>query len=101
MRNGRIMIVSDRENVLEELETILRPGAHLALRVVDGDEALRTLVDGLVPDLVISDLGSDRALEGIEYIWRFREMNRVGRHMVVVEEGAPFSQAFGHLPAGP
>jgi putative nucleotidyltransferase with HDIG domain len=28
-------------------------------------------------------------------VWRFREMNRVGRHMVVVEEGAPFSGAFG------
>ncbi|HEX8906520.1 MAG TPA: hypothetical protein VF771_16845, partial [Longimicrobiaceae bacterium] len=47
--------------------------------------------DGLVPDVVISDLGCDRALEGIDYVWRFRELNRVGRHMVVVENGAPFS----------
>ncbi|HEX8903861.1 MAG TPA: HD domain-containing phosphohydrolase, partial [Longimicrobiaceae bacterium] len=30
-------------------------------------------------------------LEGIDYVWRFREMNRAGRHMVVVEDGAPFS----------
>jgi response regulator RpfG family c-di-GMP phosphodiesterase len=94
MRSGRILIVSDREDVLEELESILRLGAHHSLRVIDGEQALRTLVDGLVPDLVISDLGSDRALEGIEYFWRFREMNRVGRHMVVVESGAPFSQRF-------
>ncbi|HEU0053425.1 MAG TPA: HD domain-containing phosphohydrolase [Longimicrobium sp.] len=92
---GRIMIVSDREDVVAELEPIIRAGRHLALSVKDGDEALRTLDEGLVPDLVISDLGSSRSLEGIEYVWRFREMNRVGRHMVVVEEGAPFSGAFG------
>ena len=92
---GRIMIVSDREEVIAELEPLIRAGQHLALSVTDGDEALRTLEEGLVPDLVISDLGSERSLEGIEYVWRFREMNRVGRHMVVVEEGAPFSGAFG------
>ncbi|HEU4457223.1 MAG TPA: hypothetical protein VFR81_29405, partial [Longimicrobium sp.] len=89
------MIVSDRQEVVAELEPILRAGQHLALSVANGDEALRILEEGLVPDLVISDLGSERSLEGIEYVWRFREMNRVGRHMVVVEEGAPFSGAFG------
>ncbi|HEX8691987.1 MAG TPA: HD domain-containing phosphohydrolase [Longimicrobium sp.] len=89
------MIVSDREEVVAELEPILRAGEHLALSVSNGDEALRILDEGLVPDLVISDLGSERSLEGIEYVWRFREMNRVGRHMVVVEEGAPFSAVFG------
>jgi response regulator RpfG family c-di-GMP phosphodiesterase len=92
---GRIMIVSDRKEVVAELEPIIRAGQHLSLSVADGDEALRILEEGLVPDLVISDLGSERSLEGIEYVWRFREMNRVGRHMVVVEEGAPFSGAFG------
>jgi response regulator RpfG family c-di-GMP phosphodiesterase len=91
MLNGRIMIVSDRAEVVAELEPIIRAGQHLALTVPDGAEALQTLEEGLVPDIVISDLGCDRALEGIDYLWRFREMNRAGRHMVVVEDGAPFS----------
>lgn len=88
------MIVSDRQEVVAELEPIIRAGKHLALSVTDGDEALRILEEGLVPDLVISDLGSERSLDGIQYVWRFREMNRVGRHMVIVEEGAPFSSVF-------
>lgn len=91
MLNGRIMIVSDRDEVIAELETIIRGGQHLPLIVPDGREALQTLDEGLVPDIVISDLGCDRALDGIDYVWRFREMNRAGRHMVVVEDGAPFS----------
>lgn len=94
MPSARIMIVSDRREVVAELEPIIRAGEHLALSVADGEEALRTLEEGLVPDLVISDLGCARALEGIEYVWRFRDMNRVGRHMVVVENGAPFTHVF-------
>jgi response regulator RpfG family c-di-GMP phosphodiesterase len=91
MLNGRIMIVSDRAEVIDELEPIIRNGQHLPLIVPDGAEALQTLEEGLVPDIVISDLGCDRALNGIDYLWRFRELNRAGRHMVVVENGAPFS----------
>jgi putative nucleotidyltransferase with HDIG domain len=91
MLNGRIMIVSDRPDVVAELEPIVRAGQHLALTVVDGREALQTLEDGLVPDLIISDLGSEHSLEGIDYIFRFRELNRVGRHLVVVEPGADFT----------
>lgn len=87
---GRIMIVSDRPEVIAELEPILRTAEHLATSVPTGAEALRILRDGVVPDLVISDLGSDHSLEAIDYVWRFREVNRVGRHMVIVEEGAPF-----------
>lgn len=89
---GRIMIVSDRHEVVEELQPILRSGEHLSLSVPDGGEALRVLRDGVVPDLLISDLGSSRSLEAMDYVWRFREVNRVGRHMVIVEDGAPFSR---------
>jgi response regulator RpfG family c-di-GMP phosphodiesterase len=60
--------------------------------VPDGEAALRMLREAVVPDLVISDLGSQHSLEGLDYVWRFREMNRVGRHMVIVEDGAPFSR---------
>lgn len=87
------MIVSDRREVVDELEPILRAGSHVAVSVPDGAEALRTLQDGVIPDLLISDLGSERALEGMAYIWRFRQLNRAGRHLAVVEDGAPFAAA--------
>jgi response regulator RpfG family c-di-GMP phosphodiesterase len=99
MLSGRIMIVSDRKEVVAELQPIIRAGQHLALTVPDGAEALRTLEEGLVPDLVISDLGSRRSLQDIEYVLRFRELNRVGRHLAVVEDGAPFAGAGDTIPA--
>jgi response regulator RpfG family c-di-GMP phosphodiesterase len=95
--HGRIMIVSDRPEVVAELEPVLRAAEHVVLSVPNGEEALRILGDGVVPDLMISDLGSDRSLESLDYLWRFRDLNRVGRHLVVVEEGAPFS---GGVPGG-
>jgi len=99
MLSGRIMIVSDRKEVIAELQPIIRAGQHLALTVPDGAEALRTLEEGLVPDLVISDLGSHRSLDEIDYVLRFRELNRVGRHLAVVEDGAPFAAAGDTIPA--
>jgi response regulator RpfG family c-di-GMP phosphodiesterase len=93
--NGRIMVVSDRLAVVAELQAILRSSHHLALTVRDGDEALRILRDGVVPDVVISDLGCEPSLEAVEYVWRFRQMNRVGTHLVVVENGASFSSPEG------
>jgi response regulator RpfG family c-di-GMP phosphodiesterase len=99
MLSGRIMIVSDRKEVIAELQPIIRAGQHLALTVADGAEALRTLEEGLVPDVVISDLGSRRSLDEIDYVLRFRELNRVGRHLAVVEDGAPFAAAGDSVPA--
>src|ERR1700741_5555555 len=90
--SGRIMIVSDRPVVIAELEPILRATEHLCVSVPNGVEARRVLREGVVPDLLISDLGSERALEVMEYMGRFLKMNRVGRHLVV-EDGAPFSRA--------
>lgn len=93
MLSGRVMIVSDRTEVIAELERILRGGSHLTLAVSDAAEALEALQDGMVPDLLISDLGSESALSAMDYIWRFRGLNRAGRHLMVVEEGAPFAAA--------
>jgi putative nucleotidyltransferase with HDIG domain len=89
MLNGRILIVTDRAHVVAELEPIIRGGQHLPLAVSDGAEALRIMEDGVVPDVVVSDLASTAALEDVAYLWRFRELNRVGRRMVVVEEHGP------------
>lgn len=89
--HGRILIVSDRPQVLTELQPILLAGEHLPTSVPDGREAMRVLTDGVLPDVVISDPASERSMGEMDYVWRFREMNRVGRHLVIVEEGAPFS----------
>jgi len=99
MLSGRIMIVSDRQEVIAELQPIIRAGQHLALSVPTGAEALRTLEEGLVPDVVISDLGSGRSLEDMDYMLRFRELNRVGRHLAVVENDAPFARQGDTIPA--
>jgi response regulator RpfG family c-di-GMP phosphodiesterase len=88
MLNGRIMIVSDRRDVVAELEPLVRAGKHLAISVPNGEEALRSLEQGLVPDLIITDMGSTAAVRDSEYLQRFRQINRVGAHMVVLEEGA-------------
>ncbi len=100
MLSARVMIVSDRSEVVGELEGILRGGSHLTLAVADAAEALEALQDGMVPDLLISDLGADSSLREVDYIWRFRGLNRAGRHLMVVEAGAPFS-AVGEDPADP
>lgn len=96
--HGRILIVSDRPQVIAELQPILLAAEHLPTSVPDGAEAMRVLREGVVPDLVISDPGSDRSLGGMDYVWRFREMNRMGGHLVIVEDGAPFS---GPRPQAP
>lgn len=89
MISGRILIVSDRRQVVAELEPIIRAGDHMASVVPGGLEALRLLDDGMVPDVVISDLGCEQSLDGIRYVRRFRELNRTGAHLVVTEPGAP------------
>lgn len=91
MFNGRILIVSDRREVIAELEPIIRAGDHLATVVDDGDEAMQLLTDGLVPDVVITDAGSGRSHQALAYVRRFKELNRSGCHVVVAEDGAPFT----------
>lgn len=91
MISGRILIVSDRREVVAELEPIIRASDHMASVVPDGQEAMLMLDDGMVPDVVISDLGSERSFEGISYVQRFRQLNRTGAHLVVTEPGAPFT----------
>jgi response regulator RpfG family c-di-GMP phosphodiesterase len=86
--NGRILIVSDREDVVAELEPILRSGQHLALTVRDATEALETLEGGLVPDLIITDAGARAPEQTPAYLRRFSEINRVGEHMLVLDEDA-------------
>lgn len=101
MISGRILIVSDRREVVAELEPIIRAGEHMASVVPDGQEAMALLADGMVPDVVITDLGCDRSFEGIGYVRRFRELNRAGAHLVVTEPGAPSAAAqdrFSVLP---
>lgn len=95
MYSGRIMIVSGRDDVVAELEPIIRSGQHLVLSVADGAEAMAALNQGLVPDVVISDgpvpVPGDEALD---YVGRFHALNRLGRHMLVAdrESAAPLGE---------
>lgn len=93
MFHGRVLVVSDREEVVSTLGPMIRADGHLTLTVPTGEEALNVFEEGIIPDVVITDLGAGRSLEGISYLRRFRQLNQLGQHMVVVEEGAPFTGA--------
>ncbi|HEX8276403.1 MAG TPA: HD domain-containing phosphohydrolase [Longimicrobiaceae bacterium] len=91
MFHGRVLVVSDRREVVAELDPVIRAQGHLTLTVPSGEEALRVFEEGIIPDVVITDLGCGGSLEGIGYLRRFRQLNQLGQHLVVVEPGAPFS----------
>jgi response regulator RpfG family c-di-GMP phosphodiesterase len=93
MFRGRILVVSDRSEVIAELSPIIRSEGHLALAVSSGEEAMNVFEEGIIPDVVISDLGSSAALEGIAYMKQFRALNQMGQHLLVVEEGGPMGAA--------
>lgn len=95
MFHGRVLVVSDRDEVLAELDPAIRAEGHLTLTVPTGAEALSVFEEGIIPDVLITDVGAEGALEGISYLRRFRELNQFGRHMAVVEEGAPFARGAG------
>lgn len=89
MLSARILIVSDRGSVVAELTPLIQAGEHLATVVPGGAELMELMDAGLVPDIVISDLGSAGAYEQLGYVGRFRELNRAGCHLVVTEPDGP------------
>lgn len=91
MFHGRVLVVSDRDEVVSALDPLIREEGHLTLTVRSGEEALRVFEEGIIPDVVVSDPGSGSFLEGISYLRRFRQLNQLGQHMVVAGEGAPFT----------
>jgi CheY-like chemotaxis protein len=52
MFRGRILIVSDDEQVIAELDPLIRAEGHLSLTVPSAEEALQVLEDGIIPDIV-------------------------------------------------
>lgn len=91
MFSGRVLVVSDRAEVVSALDPMIRAEGHLTLTVPGGREALDVLEDGLVPDVVISDLDSQDSLQGLPYLGRFRQLNQFGQHLVVAAEGSPYT----------
>lgn len=91
MFHGRILVVSDRPEVVAEIDPVIRAEGHLTLTVPTGAEALNVFDEGIIPDVVVTDLGASASLEGIGYLSRFRQLNQLGQHLVVVEPGAPFT----------
>jgi response regulator RpfG family c-di-GMP phosphodiesterase len=97
MFRGRILIVSDRHEVVAELDPLIRAEGHLSLSVPNADEALQVLEDGIIPDIVISDLRSQHAAESISYLSHFRQLNQLGQHLAVVPEGASGGEQRSYL----
>jgi HD-GYP domain-containing protein (c-di-GMP phosphodiesterase class II) len=92
-------MVSDRNDVVCELEPMIRDQGHLMLTVSDAYEALNVFDEGLIPDLVISDSGSAQSAARTEYLTRFRDVNDTGQHLVVLESNRGDTQqvASSHL----
>jgi CheY-like chemotaxis protein len=85
MFRGRILIVSDRSEVVAELDLLIRAEGHLSLVVPDADEALQVLEDGIIPDVVIGDLRPGLPGGQDAYLSRFRRLNQLGRFLAVVD----------------
>lgn len=89
MFRGRILVVSDRQPVVAELDPIIRSEGHLMLSVPNGDEAVRVLEEGIIPDLVISDSATGTLFDDLAYLPRFRQLNRLGQHLAIVDGSTP------------
>lgn len=95
MFRGRILVVSEREDVIAELDPIIRAEGHLTLTVPNGREALHVFDEGIIPDVIVSDPGSPSPPDGTVYLNHFRQLNQLGQHLIVTEEGVSLTD----LPA--
>ena len=87
MFRGRILLVSDRKEVIAELDPLIRAEGHLTLTVPNGDEAFHVFEEGIIPDVVVSDSGSSNPRPGSLYLRRFRQLNQLGQHLVIMDGG--------------
>jgi response regulator RpfG family c-di-GMP phosphodiesterase len=87
MFTGRVLIVSNRNEVLAAVDPIVRMQGHIALSVNGPDEAMETLQQGLIPDVLVSDVGAAGDVAG-EYVGMFQRSNYVGRHLALVDANA-------------
>jgi response regulator RpfG family c-di-GMP phosphodiesterase len=88
MFSGRVLIVSPRREVVAVIEPLVRAQGHIPLAVETAGEALETLQQGLIPDVVVSD-GPSLRPEMAEYLTVFQDSNRVGRHLALMDETGP------------
>jgi len=88
MFRGRILIVSDRSEIVAELDPLIRAEGHLSLTVPNGDEALQVLEDGIVPDIIIGDLQARENTAAMAYLSHFRRVNHLGQYMAVPQTTA-------------
>lgn len=100
MFHGRVLVVSGRAEVVAELDPIIRAEGHLTLTVPSGEEALNVFEEGIIPDLVITDVGPGESGAETGYLRRFRQLNQLGQHLVVVEEGAGYASTTSGSPGG-
>ncbi|HEX2187804.1 MAG TPA: HD domain-containing phosphohydrolase [Longimicrobiaceae bacterium] len=106
MFSGRVLVVSDRSEVVAELDPAIRSAGHLTLTVPSGEEALRVFEEGIIPDVVVSDAATRGASGDAGWLVRFRQLNQLGQHLAVVEPdesrpGAPTASWGSRFPVEP
>lgn len=81
MFNGRILVVSGQQSVVDTLRPVIQSQGHLALTVSSSAEALGVLEEGIIPDVVLAEgeADEDRPL----LLTMFRRLNRLGQYIVV------------------
>jgi HD-GYP domain-containing protein (c-di-GMP phosphodiesterase class II) len=87
MFHGRILLVSSRDEVIAELEPIIRAEGHLTLSVPSGDEALSVFEEGIIPDVVVSDARLCGDARPPRYLQRFQRLNQLGQHLIIADAG--------------
>jgi response regulator RpfG family c-di-GMP phosphodiesterase len=100
MFRGRILIVSDDEQVIAELDPLIRAEGHLSLTVPSAEEALQVLDDGIIPDIVVTEPSTREGGDGIHYLSHFRQLNQLGKVLAIARSNQPGAAA-GRVDAAP
>ncbi len=82
--SSRVLIVGQRQEVIEDLIPLIKQAGHLALAVTSAEDALQAVETGPTPDIIISDLG-DTPETDLPYLQRFQQISRLGRHLVITD----------------
>lgn len=91
--SSRVLIVGARAELVSDLMPLIKGAGHIGLSVATPEDALDVIENGPIPDIIISDLG-DEAREAI-YLDRYRQLSRLGRHVVVEHAERPAARGTG------
>ncbi|MGZ6466030.1 MAG: response regulator [Bdellovibrionota bacterium] len=90
------MIVEDENDIAVCLQSILAFEGYQVITAANGNEALKFLAEGLVPDLILSDLCMPQ-LDGYGFTRALRKMKGFEKIAVILMSGSTFDE--GRLEA--